>query len=197
MIYNFSQTDPPGCQAAAIGKLVQEKKSCGRPDQDRQAGVYGRSVDKALIRWAALLTCLSWLYGGTADAIRGDIDIPDKLFAGTTVPEQAQAVAQTASAPHEKLISPPGEDPYFPVRTDGQPYVLNVDSSINLTSALNHFYWDPKWRGEVWSPFDQPELAERAQRLMALWPEYDGANVFRVGTGINQWLERFSGFGPQ
>jgi hypothetical protein len=127
-----------------------------------------------------------------------DDDIPDQLFGGTAVPEQAQALAQTTSgsARREKLISPPGENPYYPVRSDGQPYILNVDTTVNLTAALNEFYWNPKWRGEVWSPFDLPETIERASRVMSTWPEYDSENMFRIGTRPAQWLERYSGYGP-
>jgi hypothetical protein len=132
-----------------------------------------------------------------ARSLDGD-DIPDQLFAGTNVPEQARALAQTTSgsARHEKLISPPGENPYYPVRMDGQPFILNVDTTVNLTTALNEFYWNPKWRGEVWSPFDLPETIERASRIMSTWPEYDSENMFRIGTRPAQWLERYSGYGP-
>ncbi len=137
-------------------------------------------------------------------------DLPDKLFSGTTVPESAPALAQAMTPTHGgpittndnpppdgKLISPPGEEPYFPVRADGQPYILNVDMTVNLTATLNHFYWDPRWRGEVWSPWDAAELPERAQRVMSTWPEYDEANTFRFLSGVNQTIERYSGFGPQ
>jgi hypothetical protein len=148
-----------------------------------------------------VLSSLVSLASSQAQARSQDGDeIPDQLFAGTTVPEQTRAIAQTqttsGSARREKLISPPGENPYYPVRQDGQPFILNVDTTVNLTAALNEFYWNPKWRGEVWSPFDLPETIERASRLMTTWPEYDSENMFRIGTRPAQWLERYSGYGP-
>ena len=100
------------------------------------------------------------------------------------------------SAERDKLISPPGEEVYYPVRNDGQPFVLNIDQTVNLTRAINQFYWNPAIEGEVWTPFDQPELIERASRLMTTWPEYDEANIFRSFTRVNKYLERMSGFGP-
>ena len=142
------------------------------------------------------------LTGSLADGRSQDDDIPDRLFAGNTVPETAQAIAQTTSgsaaapAKRDKLISPPGENPYYPVRADGQPFILNVDTTVNLTAALNEFYWNPKWRGEVWSPFDLPETIERATRLLSTWPEYNSENMFRIGTKPAIWLERYSGYGP-
>jgi hypothetical protein len=100
------------------------------------------------------------------------------------------------SAERDKLISPPGEEVYYPVRTDGQPFVLNIDQTVNLTRAINQFIWNPRIEGEVWTPFDQPELIERASRLMTTWPEYDEANIYRSFTRVNKYLERISGFGP-
>ncbi len=91
---------------------------------------------------------------------------------------------------------PPGESIYFPVRTDGQPYVLNVDRTVNLTSALNQFYYNPKWRGEVWTPFDQFDSIERATRLMGTWREYDEFSSLRVFNGFHKFFEKYSGFGP-
>jgi hypothetical protein len=95
-----------------------------------------------------------------------------------------------------KLVPPAGEEVFFPVRKDSQPFVLNVDSTVNLTRALNDFYYDPKWRGEVWVPFDQVDLIERATRMMSLWPEYDSQNIYHVMTGVSKFFEKYSGFGP-
>ncbi len=85
---------------------------------------------------------------------------------------------------------------YYPVRMDGQPYVLNVDRTVNLTDALNRFYYDPRWRGEVWVPFDQISTIERATRLMSTWREYNEFSTFRILNKVNIFFERWSGFGP-
>lgn len=121
--------------------------------------------------------------------------IPNHLFIGQTVPDKLPQPSAPKPA-KDKLILPPGEEPYFPTRQDNQPLVLNVDRTVNLTEALNRFYYDPKWRGEVWVPFNQFETIERATRQMATWPEYDQANVYRKLNRVNQWFERKSGFGP-
>lgn len=106
----------------------------------------------------------------------------------------AQVVPGTSSP--DKLIAPPGENPYFPVRTDGQPYILNMDTTVNLTDALNRYYYNPRWRGEVWTPFDQVDQIEKATRLMSTWFEYDQENIYRKGDPVAKWFERLSGFGP-
>jgi hypothetical protein len=128
----------------------------------------------------------------------------DAAFLASKIAEQtetqpARSVATVVpglSAERDKLISPPGEEVYYPVRNDGQPFVLNIDQTVNLTRAINQFYWNPRIEGEVWTPFDQPELIERASRLMTTWPEYDEANIYRSFTRVNKYLERISGFGP-
>lgn len=96
----------------------------------------------------------------------------------------------------DNLVPPPSEEIYFPVRADGQPFLLNIDTTINLTDAISSFYYDPKWRGEVWAPFDQVSLIERSTRLMSTWPEYDQFSQFRIFNVINKKLEKYSGFGP-
>lgn len=96
----------------------------------------------------------------------------------------------------ERLIPPPQEMRYFPVRADGQPFVLDIDTTVNFTDSLNRFYYDPKWRGEVWAPFNQWSIAERATRLMATWPEYDEFSQYRKLNKVNKFFERYSGFGP-
>lgn len=96
----------------------------------------------------------------------------------------------------DHLITPPSENPYFYVRTDGQAFTLQIDSTNNLTDYLNRHYYDFRWRAQVWSPWDTVSQCERAVRLTHLWPEYDEANHFRLWTGFNQFLERTSGFGP-
>src|SRR5688572_28987627 len=54
----------------------------------------------------------------------------------------------------DKLIAPPGERNTFPMRADGQPVYLNQDVTINMTDALNNYYFNPKLRGEEWGPFE-------------------------------------------
>ncbi|MDZ4833577.1 MAG: hypothetical protein SGJ27_07330 [Candidatus Melainabacteria bacterium] len=103
-------------------------------------------------------------------------------------------------APHavsrNQLVPPPGEGLYFPIREDGQDYILNVDTTVNLTTSLNKFYYDLKWRGEVWSPFDQVSMIERQTRLMSTWKEYDEFSELRKFNIIHKFFERASGFGP-
>lgn len=96
----------------------------------------------------------------------------------------------------DNLVPPPGEEAYFPVRPDGQPFLLNIDSTVNLTEALSGFYFDPKWRGENWAPFNQIWLIERATRNMATWKEYDKFSQIDIFGGVNRTLEKYSGFGP-
>lgn len=120
-------------------------------------------------------------------------DIPDHLFIARKVPDQ---VPPAARPPRDRLISPPGEEIFYPIRTDGQAYVLNVDRTINLTQALNNFYYDPRWRGEVWTPFDQVDTIERATRLMSTWREYDEFSALRVLNNWHKFWEKYSGYGP-
>ena len=82
------------------------------------------------------------------------------------------------------------------MREDGQPYLLNVDVSVNMTRSLNQFYYDPKWRGEEWVPFDQVTLIESGTRLMSTWKEYDEFSTLRVMNGFHKFFEKYSGFGP-
>lgn len=74
--------------------------------------------------------------------------------------------------------------------------MLDIDTTINFTDALNRFYYDPKWRGEVWVPFNQWTISERATRLMATWPEYDEFSQYRKLNHVHKFFERYSGFGP-
>jgi hypothetical protein len=102
-----------------------------------------------------------------------------------------------ASTPNpDKLITPPGEIQYFPIRADGQPFVLNEDITVNWTDALNRYYYNPRWRGEVWSPLPHYWIVERSVRMMPTWPEYDQFSILRVGNGWHKFMERWSGFGP-
>lgn len=94
------------------------------------------------------------------------------------------------------LITPPGEEAYFPVRPDGQPFLVNIDTTVNLTDRISGFYYDPKFRGEVWAPFDQVSLIERATRMMSTWPEYDEFSIYRKLNGVHKFFEKYSGYGP-
>lgn len=122
----------------------------------------------------------------------------------TAAPLEAQAWGRKEYLPEpaapepapDNLVPPPSEEIYFPVRADGQPFLLNIDTTINLTDSISSFYYDPKWRGEVWAPFDQVSLIERSTRLMSTWQEYDQFSYYRVLNGVNKKLERWSGFGP-
>jgi len=109
----------------------------------------------------------------------------------------AQAIRQADFAPaRDRLVSMPGESHYFPTTSDGTPVVLDLDTNVNLTDSLNRFYYDPKWRGEVWVPFNQWSLIERATRLMSTWPEYDEFSQYRKLNHVHKFFERYSGFGP-
>ena len=99
-------------------------------------------------------------------------------------------------APVDLLVTPPGEEAYFPVRPDGQPFLVNIDTTVNLTDKINGFYYDPKFRGEVWAPFDQVSLIERATRMMSTWAEYDQFSIYRKFNGVHKFFEKYSGYGP-
>ena len=117
----------------------------------------------------------------------------ERLFWGKKPPiylEEPHAI------PRGGLVPPPGEHTYYPVRQDGQNYVLNVDINVNMTQALNRFYFDPKWRGEEWVPYDQVTLIERATRMMSTWKEYDEFSQFRIFNGFHKFFEKYSGYGP-
>ncbi len=125
------------------------------------------------------------------------------LLAGASINMQpAQARRDNLPEPaavmpaEEILVTPPGEEAYFPVRPDGQPFLVNIDSTVNLTDRISGFYFDPKWRGEVWAPFDQVNLIERATRLMSTFPEYDQFSIYRKMNSVHKFFEKYSGYGP-
>jgi hypothetical protein len=152
----------------------------------------------------------------------GADDIPNRLFDGQNVPasvnrqvasqlnyqqapvlpKQKKQLASELSYPpapapsSDNVVPPAAETQYFPIRTDGQPYMLMLDKTINLTDALNRFYYDPRWRGEIWVPQDPVTFPEKATRLFSTFQEYDQQNIFRVGNGLARWIEKMSGFGP-
>lgn len=122
-------------------------------------------------------------------------DIPDRLFAGKTVPEQV-LYPLTPQPDPEALVSPPGEERYFPVRSDGQACGLKLESTINMTESFNRFYYKPYWDGIVWAPTNLYTLVEKGSRVMATWPEYDEFGELRVLNNWHKFVERMSGFGP-
>ena len=94
------------------------------------------------------------------------------------------------------LIPQPQENVYFPMRPDGQPFLLNIDNTVNYTNPINRVYYDPAWRGQSWAPFNCYPLVERGSRLMSTWPGYNNAVDRGHATRVNQWFEKASGFGP-
>jgi hypothetical protein len=108
----------------------------------------------------------------------------------------AQNLRQADVSPPSDRYRMPGEAFQFPTNSDGSPFVLDIDTTVNFTDALNRFYYDPKWRGEVWVPFNQWTVAERATRLMSTWPEYDEFSQLRKLNHVHKFFERYSGFGP-
>ncbi len=113
-------------------------------------------------------------------------------------------VAQAVSLPYppapmpnpDKLVKPAGETTVFPIRADGQPFVLDQDVTVNLTEALNRYYFNPAWRGEEWGPFNSFWIPEHAVVLMPTWQEYDQFSIYRVGNGFHKFFEKYSGYGP-
>lgn len=108
---------------------------------------------------------------------------------------QSLRQADSSSSP-DRAYKMPGEASQFPTNADGSPFVLDIDTTVNFTDALNRFYYDPKWRGEVWVPFNQWTVVERATRLMSTWPEYDEFSQYRKLNHVHKFFERYSGFGP-
>ncbi len=96
----------------------------------------------------------------------------------------------------DTLMPVPQENPYFYARPDGQAYQLQIDSTNNLSDYLNRHYYDFKWRGQQWAPWDTASIAEKLIRSTHLWPEYNEANQYHLFNGFNQTMERYTGFGP-
>ena len=98
--------------------------------------------------------------------------------------------------PPDQLVSPAGETIYFPMRPDFQAFILSQDVTVNLTSWLDRYYFNPKWRGEEWGPFNGYWIVERQCRIMPTWQEYDQQSLLRVGNKYAKFLEKYSGYGP-
>jgi hypothetical protein len=113
------------------------------------------------------------------------------------VPVLTYPPAPTPAA--DRVIIPPQENRYFPMRSDGQAFVSNEDITSNMTDIFNRYYFNPKWRGEEWSPYQNWWLVERMCRLMSTWEEYDNFSTFRFlqpTNKVHKWFERYSGYGP-
>ena len=119
----------------------------------------------------------------------------NNLIAANVYPAPLAQPAAPQPSP-DILITPPGEVSTFPMRPDGQPFVLNIDESINMTDALNRYYYNPRWRGEEWGPVPWYWIPERMVRMMPSWEEYDQQNIFRLGNRWAKFFEKYSGFGP-
>lgn len=111
--------------------------------------------------------------------------------------KQPQLNAPPARLPSpDNLVVPAQENAYFPIRSDGQAYVLGIDQTVNWTQALNDYYFDPKWRGETWGPYPQYFVVERAVRMMPTWQDYDQFSILRIFNGWHKFWEKYSGYGP-
>jgi hypothetical protein len=94
------------------------------------------------------------------------------------------------------LVTPPGENQYFFLGAQGTPYYLNIDETVNWTDALNRTYFNPRWRGEDWTPLPFYWIVERQCRLLSSWDEYNEFSIYHVGNKFHQFFEKYSGFGP-
>lgn len=153
--------------------------------------VVKKSISFASALSAVLLTvCISTHSASAQESKhRSWLDFAPKKIA------QSLRQADTYASP-ERAYKMPGEVSQFPTNADGSPFVLDIDTTVNFTDALNRFYYDPKWRGEVWVPFNQWTVVERATRLMSTWPEYDEFSQYRKLNHVHKFFERYSGFGP-
>jgi hypothetical protein len=174
----------------SIGRYKRHPSPC---QEARGANSWFSDTSRTSRLAAALLLVLLAVCTSSQPSLasRGD-DIPDRLFEGQTAPQHLAS----SKVVHDRMIPVPMEEVFFPTNFDGQAKVLNIDTTINMTVAINQFYYNPKWRGEYWVPFDQVDLCERASRLMSTWKEYDEANQYKVLNKVNIFFERYSGFGP-
>jgi hypothetical protein len=118
-------------------------------------------------------------------------NIPERLFAQNTAP-----TTPTPAMATDAVVPMPSIDPYYPIRFDGSAYYTMNDMTVNMTAALNHFYYDPKWRGEVWEPMQLYNLVEKGSRIMPTWQEYDQFSWWRTCNLWHKFWERSSGYGP-
>lgn len=94
------------------------------------------------------------------------------------------------------LVEPPTLYHYFPMRPDGQAAYTDNENAVNMTEAMNHFYYNPDWRGEVWAPNQNFLIVEKGVRMLSTWPTFDAATMSRKFTGVHKFFEKWSGFGP-
>jgi hypothetical protein len=166
-------------------KILKNRRS------SRLKTVVKKSISFAGALSAVLLMLANPVYAASAEESKRKswIDFAPKKI--------AQSLRQSDVSPSaDRLPRMPGEAFQFPTNSDGSPFVLDIDTTVNFTDALNRFYYDPKWRGEVWVPFNQWTVAERATRLMSTWPEYDEFSQYRKLNHVHKFFERYSGFGP-
>jgi len=145
-----------------------------------------------LLKVLCLVACLS---GAQMSSARTHDNIPDQVYPGTTRPYQLPYPVGRAQPPGSP-IPPPGEEHFFPIREDGQMFMLNVPIETNLTDRLNRFYFDPGWRGEVWTPFDTMTVAERQVYSMGTWKDYNEFSHLRKFNRFHYTMERWTGYGP-
>lgn len=153
----------------------------------------GRPLASRILLAAFLLS--AGLSAGSAGAgeLSGRDTIPERLLAGNAGPGP---YPPAPTPPPGHLVPPPSLNPYFYVRPDGQPYFLVQDATVNLTDALNRYYWNPDIEGEVWAPVDFCTTMEKSSRMMATWPDYDEFSWIRRLNKVHKKLERFAGYGP-
>ncbi len=158
--------------------------------------IHKRNPTSSLIKiflcsWLGFVGMPAWCYTSDNDPAS---NIPDRLFKGNNPPEHLSA--QALPGLKTKNIVAPAENSYFPVRSDGQPFMLNADNNVNLTDAMNRFYYESTSRHEFWMPFNNYEIPEKAQRMLSTWDEYNQENAFRTWNPAAMWLEIKSGYGP-
>ena len=168
--------------------MESSSKSKAPGSAPQKGDLVKRLVGAGLLAFCLVAGQVSW----TAAEARNSLW--QKIFGPTPVgpPEYPHA----PPAPKDNLVPPPSMNQYFFTRTDGQPYYLNIDSTANMTDAINRFYFNIGMEGEQWAPADFNSTLERSSRLMATWQDYDQMNWWHQLNGVSRFLERASGFGP-
>lgn len=157
---------------------------------NKESTVVKKSISLAGALSAVLLTFLNPANSACAQGVKHQ---GWHLFAPRRI---AQNPNPSAPSSTDRPVKMPGEVTVFPTNPDGSQFVLDIDTTINFTDSFNRFYYDPKWRGEVWVPFNQWTIAERATRRMSTWSEYDEFSEYRKLNHVHKFFERYSGFGP-
>jgi hypothetical protein len=94
------------------------------------------------------------------------------------------------------LIPPAGEADYIPLRSDGQAFILDEENFVNMTPFLNSQYFNPSWRGENWTPYQNFGIAEHMLPMMSLWSDYDEFSLVHRCNTWHKFFEKWSGYGP-